>query len=271
MTVFTKCDQILSSGRNAALATIIEASAGTPGKQGFKLLLAADGELFGTVGGGALENRAIEEARGVLADGGTRIFHFNLSELGMECGGKVDMIIEYLPATAPFVLFGGGHVARELCPILRSIGFALTVFDPRPETAVHFSEPGVRLVSGEYADLSSHINELRNVKYCVIATHSHHHDYEVLKQLIRLDADLSYIGLIGSKRKVRVILRQLREEGVTLPRSVYTPVGLKIGALTAAEIAVSIAGEVIAVKNGVTADHMRATLESSSEGQQAPG
>ena len=74
MSIFSKCDQILNSGRNAALATIVEASAGTPGKPGFKLVLADDGELFGTVGGGALENKTIEEAREVLATRRGRIF-----------------------------------------------------------------------------------------------------------------------------------------------------------------------------------------------------
>jgi xanthine dehydrogenase accessory factor len=264
MTIFTKCDQVLSSGRNAALATIVEASTGTPGKQGFKLLLADDGELFGTVGGGALENRAIEEARGVLTEGRSRIFHFDLNDLGMECGGKVDMIIEYLPAVAPFVLFGGGHVARALCPILQSIGYAVSVFDPRPETAGHFGEMGARVVPGEYADLSKHKNDIQNAKYCVIATHGHQHDFHVLKQLLEFDENFCYIGLIGSKRKVRVTLGRLGDEGITVPSFVYSPIGLKIGALTAAEIAVAIAAEVVAVKNGTAADHMRAIDGSSS-------
>ncbi len=266
MTIFTKCDQILSSGRNVALATIVEATAGTPGKQGFKLLLADDGELSGTVGGGALENRTIEEARRVLAAGRSRIFHFDLTALGMECGGKVDMIIEYVPAVASFVLFGGGHVARALCPILQSIGYAVTVYDPRPESAEYFLTSGIRVIPGEYTDLSAHGNEIGNVAYCVIATHGHQHDYDVLKQLVGLDKDFSYFGLIGSKRKVDVTLGRLRDEGMTVPPFVYSPVGVKIGALTAAEIAVAIAAEVIAVKNGVTADHLRAFGEDSKAG-----
>lgn len=264
MNIFTKCDQILGSGRNAALATIVEASTGTPGKQGFKLLLADDGELFGTVGGGALENRAIEEAREVLAAGRSRIFHFDLADLGMECGGKVDMVIEYLPAVAPFILFGGGHVARALCPILQSIGYAVIVFDPRREAAAYFGELGVRVIPGEYTDLLEHKDEIQNAEYCVIATHGHLHDYNVLKQLIELNEDFSYIGLIGSKRKVQVTLGRLRDEGVAVPPFVYSPVGVKIGALTAAEIAVAIAAEVVAVKNGAMADHMRAIDEGSA-------
>lgn len=263
MNIFTKCDEILKSGRNAAMATIIEASTGTPGKQGFKLVLADDGELFGTVGGGALENRAIDEAKGVLEAGSSRIFHFNLDELGMECGGNVDMVIEYLPAVTPFFLFGGGHVARALIPILHSIGFSVTVFDPRPDVADHYAETGVRVVQGEYSDISKIRADIRKCRYSVIATHGHHHDYDVLKQLVELDGEFLYVGLIGSKRKVKVTLGRLEEEVGPAPSYVFSPVGIKIGALTAAEIAVAISAEVIAVKNGHKADHMRATDLSS--------
>ena len=259
MNIFSKCEEILKAGRNAALATIIEASSGTPGKQGFKLILADDGELFGTVGGGALEHRAIDEAKEVLAAGRSRICHFNLEELGMECGGKVDMVIEYLPAVVPFILFGGGHVARALSPILQSIGFAVTVFDPRSELADHYADLGVRLIQEEYTKVLEFQAEIRKSRYCVIATHGHHHDYDVLKQLVELNANFDYVGLIGSKRKVKVTLGRLEEEVGPPPSFIYSPVGVKIGALTAAEIAVAISAEVIAVKNGHTADHMRAT------------
>ena len=257
MNIFSKCDQILKSGRNAALATVLEASSGTPGKAGFKLVLADDGERFGTVGGGALENRAIEDARGVLASGKGGVFRFDLAELGMECGGSVEMVIEYLRAVASFTLFGGGHIARALCPILESIGFAVAVFDPRPEVAEYFKDNSAQLIPGNYADFSSHADEIRKADYCVIATHSHEHDYDVLKQLIQFENEFKYLGLIGSKRKIQAIANRLENENVKFPPSVYAPVGLRIGAVTAAEIAVSIAAEVIAVKNGFKADHMR--------------
>jgi len=263
MTIFSKCEEVLASGRNAALATIVTTSSGTPGKQGFKLILAEDGELFGTVGGGALEHRAIEEARAVLADAKSRYFHFDLSDLGMECGGNVELVIEYLSAVKPFLLFGGGHVARALCPILCAVGFGVTVFDPRPEASEYFGNIGVAVISSGYDDISEKTDTIARAEYAVIATHGHQHDYTVLKQLVANASRLRYIGLIGSSRKVRVTLGRLEEEGYDVPPTVYSPVGVKIGAQTAAEIAVSIAAEVVAVKNGHVADHMRATSSAS--------
>lgn len=257
MNILGACDRILGSGRNAALATIIEASDGTPGKQGFKLVLADDGELSGTVGGGALENRVIEEAKGILASGKSRVFHFNMADLGMECGGAATVVIEYLQAAKPFMLFGGGHIGRALCPILQSIGFTVSVFDPRPDAAAYFDGGAVSVIREEYAQLANHADEIRRADYCIIATHGHEHDYQVLRDLILLNRDFKYVGLIGSKRKIQVTVKKLTDEDVKVPPFVYTPIGIKIGALTAAEIAVSIVAEVIAVKNGYEADHMR--------------
>jgi len=257
MNIFSKCDHVLASGINAVLATIIDASAGTPGKPGFKLLVTANGELFGTVGGGALENRAIEEARRVLETGRSRVFHFNMADLGMECGGSADLLIEFLEAVSPFVLFGGGHIGRALCPILQSIGFTVTVYDARTEITGYFKEKGAQVVPGDYNDINSHAGVIRSADYCIIATHGHEHDYEVLRQLLLTGKSFRYIGLIGSKRKVEVTVKRLEDEGVSIPPYVYTPIGLKTGAVTAGEIAVSIAAEVVAVKNNYKADHMR--------------
>jgi xanthine dehydrogenase accessory factor len=257
MTIFGKCEEILSSGRNAALATVVDASSGTPGKQGFKLVLAGDGELFGTVGGGALENRVIGEAREVLDSRRSRILHLDLSELKMECGGSVDLVIEYLTGVLPFLLFGGGHVARALCPILQALDFGITVFDPRPDTSAYFDALNVPVVSVGYEEIQQHQELIGKAEYCVIATHGHQHDFHVLKQLIELESGLRYIGLIGSSRKVKVTLSRLEQDGLAIPSAVYSPIGLKIGARTASEIAVSIAAEVVAIKNGHPADHMR--------------
>ena len=77
-----------------------------------------------------------------------------------------------------------------------------------------------------------------------------------LRRLL-LGKKFKYIGLIGSKRKIQVTVKRLSDEGIEIPPYVYTPIGTRIGAVTAPEIAVSIAAEVVAVKNGYQADHMR--------------
>jgi xanthine dehydrogenase accessory factor len=258
MQILRRCLELLDAGRSAVLVTVVQASRSTPGKEGFKLLLADDGSQSGTVGGGAVEHRALEEARQVMESGGTRLATYDLGALGMECGGQVTLLFEHFQGGRGFFLFGGGHVNRALAPLLESLGFRVTVFDSRPEIRAQWSEqPERRLLVGDYAALQPLLEQMREGDYSFIATHGHEHDYTVLSQLLRAARPLAYIGLIGSRSKVRATMQKLAAEGLSVPEQLYAPVGLRIGGDTPAEIAVSIAAEVVAVRNGVTANHMR--------------
>ena len=258
MTIFRRCDQILETGRSVVMATVVKASQGTPGKPGFKLLLTEDGELFGTVGGGALEERVIEEAREVLRDQANRILHYNLADLNMKCGGNADVVIEYISAVKRILLFGGGHIARALTPILESVGFAVTIIDPRPDVQPHFEgSTSAAILQLDYEDLSPEADLIRGVDWCFIATHGHDYDFTVISQLLTMATAFRYIGMIGSRRKIDSMRRKLEEEGISIPDYLYAPVGIKIGGQSAAEIAVSIAAEIVAVLNNSEVTHMR--------------
>ena len=256
MTIFRQCDDLLESGHSVVMATVIKASQGTPGKPGFKLLLTDDGNLHGTVGGGALERQVIEEAREVLKDHQNRILHYNLADLKMKCGGNVDVVIEFVQSIRRILLFGGGHIARALSPILESLGFAVTIIDPRSDVQPHFTNTAT-IIQSNYEDLSDLAELLQSAEWGFIATHGHDHDYAVLRQLLPTSANYRYVGMIGSKRKVETTRQKLQEEGITIPDHFYAPVGIKIGGQTAAEIAVSIAAEIVAVLNETRTDHMR--------------
>lgn len=263
-----QCSELLEAGRDVVMVTVIRATAGTPGKEGFKLLLTADGRQRGTVGGGALEHRAIEDAQGLFATRQSRVAEYELSALGMSCGGRATLVFEYLAARRPFVLFGGGHVGRALAPMLEALGFAVTVFDDRPQVREALPEqPGRRVHIGSYGDISPALAALDGEGLCFIATHGHEHDYEVLRQLLRSGKPLRYIGLIGSRGKVRATLTRLGQEGLEAPDSLYAPVGLPIGGDTAAAIAVSVAAEVVALLAGAQVPHMRDTLDQERAGR----
>lgn len=258
MTIFKQCDELLQSGAAVAMATVINAEQGTPGKPGFKLLLSSDGGLYGTVGGGALENRVIEEARKVLKTGNNLVIHYDLADLNMKCGGNVDVVIEYIQGIKHILLFGGGHIARALSPILELLGFKITVVDPRPDVQTHFDALKTTTVTAlDYNDLSSLSDAVRSAEWCFVATHGHVHDYAVLKQLLGSGAEFRYLGMVGSYRKIDTTKRMLEEDGLSVPNSFYAPVGIKIGGQSASEIAVSVAAEIVAVLNGVASDHMR--------------
>jgi xanthine dehydrogenase accessory factor len=176
----------------------------------------------------------------------------------MKCGGRADLVFEVLQARPAFALFGGGHIGRALTPILESLGFRVTVYDPRPEVQQLLPANEQRtLVQGDYGDLAALRSLLADCEFCFIATHGHEHDYVVLKQLVEMKASFRYVGLIGSRSKVRSTLKRLQADGHDKPSFLYAPVGLAIGGSTPSEIAVSVAAEVLAVRYGASAPHMR--------------
>jgi len=258
MEALRKCLETLEAGRDVVLVTVLAAGPGTPGKEGFKMVLADDGVPYGTVGGGALEHRALEDARQALAARRNALTTYELSSLGMACGGEVTLAFEFLAGARSFLLFGGGHVGRALAPVLESLGFRLTVYDSRPEVrAALQAVPGRKVVIGEYTDLDAVRGELQSAEFCFIATHGHLHDYQVLRQVLDAGGTRRYIGLIGSRSKVRATRERLAREGIAAPACLYAPVGLAIGAQSPAEIAVAVAAEVVAVQRGVEVPSLR--------------
>lgn len=145
-------------------------------------------------------------------------------------------------------IFGGGHVGAALAPVLASVDFRVTVFDNRPEFADRARLPGAEcVICGDYRSIFEKI-ALTKDDYAVIMTPGHQADCEVLAQVLRTDA--AYIGCIGSKKKVEHTNAQLLAQGFTghdLAR-IHSPIGLDILAETPAEIAVSIAAELIRVR-----------------------
>lgn len=150
-----------------------------------------------------------------------------------------------LPVGERVVIFGGGHCALALVPVLRSVGFRVVVYDDRPEfaSAVRFPEAET-VVCHAYTGISSGL-ELTAEDYAVVMTSGHRHDFEVEEQLLR--RPLAYVGVMGSRTKAAYVSQRLREAGISEEaiQSVHTPIGTAIKAVTPEEIAVSIAGELI--------------------------
>ena len=150
-----------------------------------------------------------------------------------------------LPVGERVVIFGGGHCALALAPVLRSVGFRVAVFDDRPEfaSAERFPEAET-VVCHSYTDIAAGL-ELTAEDYAVVMTSGHSHDFEVEEQLLR--RPLAYVGVMGSRTKTAYVNGRLREAGIPEEaiRRVRTPIGTAIKAVTPEEIAVSIAGELI--------------------------
>ena len=149
------------------------------------------------------------------------------------------------PVGARAVLFGAGHIARALTPLLRTIGFRPVVVDDRPgfATAEHFPQAD-RTICGDFDRISDYLT-LTPEDYVVIMTNGHEHDFQAEVQVLR--GETAYVGVIGSRKKTAFVNQRLREAGIPEEKIafVHTPVGTPIKAVTPEEIAVSIAAELV--------------------------
>ena len=150
-----------------------------------------------------------------------------------------------LPIGERVVIFGAGHIARALVPLLRTINFRPVVFDDRPEYAAPAAFPEAEVViCGDFRNIQASI-DVTPEDYVVIMTSGHLHDLEAEEQMLRRKT--AYVGVIGSRSKIAYVSQRLREAGISEDAiaSVHTPIGTPIRAVTPEEIAVSIAGELI--------------------------
>jgi len=241
-------------GREAYVAILTESRGSTPQKAGAKMLIYGDGATRGTIGGGDVERVLI---RDVLAkrprEAWTVRYQLNVesrteSDPKMACGGNVTFYVEPLLAAHRLFIVGGGHCAVELSRLAAEVGFAVTVLDPRAEWANREKHPQASVVCAPYEDAHKHIASSPDA-YIVIMTHGHEHDEQTLRDC--LEKEYRYLGVIGSERKAAALFARLRAGGISeaLLARVRCPIGVPISSHTPAEIAVSIAAELIAVKN----------------------
>lgn len=235
------------------VATVIGSRGSSPRKVGAKMLVAADGRLEGTVGGGAVESRVIERARKLLEAPEVTRFEWDLASDeagGMACGGRMEFLLEPFGIRPRGVIFGAGHVGIALQAILGSLGFDRVVVDRREELLGAERLAGATGVSGDPETLAREM-PLGPRDHCVIVNPNHQDDLEVLRAL--LGRPVAYIGLMASRRKKAEFWKTLLAEGVDpgLLDRVHCPVGLDIGAETPAEIAVAIAAELVLTIRGL--------------------
>jgi len=236
--------------RPFVLATVIATRGFTPRKAAAHMLIAADGEMVGTIGGGAIEREVIERAHPLLVDGGHAVLERHLTqELGMCCGGEMTVFLEAILPAPRLYLFGAGYIAKPLAAIAAGCSFDVTVVDGRAEwaTGERFPTSTVRLEDAEgFARALATFPE----DFVVIVTHDHALDQRLVQALIR--KPVRFLGMIGSIPKQRKFALRLRARGFADDEiaRLHTPLGLSIGAATPEEIAVSVVAQLIAVRRG---------------------
>ena len=321
----------LRGGEDIVMVTVIASSGSTPRGAGSRMLIGKDGRITGTIGGGAVEYRSQQIAAKVLEEKKSGEHDFSLTKddvqnLGMICGGAVNVFFKYIPSGDEDVLsicdkaeelfangediwlisdigdegrlglfakscgyygidapdwlfekltrhplrfkmdgrdmyeeqinssgvvyvFGCGHVAQELVPVLSQVGFRCVALDDRPEFASESFFPSAdKVILCNFEHIADYVT-ITEEDYCCVMTRGHSFDTTVQAQILKTPA--CYIGVIGSKHKKAGVYKRLVEEfGIDESQleRITSPIGLDIKAETPAEIAVSIAGQMIMLR-----------------------
>lgn len=256
MGIFEEITSRRKSGQPFVLATIIKTSGASPREPGARMLVFPDGKISGTIGGGAFEKLVIEDCLGLFgSDQNHLLKRYSFTETGsdatgMSCGGEAEVFMEVSARPKKLIIFGGGHICRDLVRLAMGSGFSITVVDNRPEVLGQYHSPVTTIRTDD--GFRENFPALDSDCFVVIVTHSHKNDRPVLEQAITRPC--AYIGMIGSRNKIAEMYATLEKAGVDrkLLERVYAPIGLDIKGEGPYEIAVAIMAELIAVKNGVT-------------------
>jgi xanthine dehydrogenase accessory factor len=246
---------------SAALCTVTRSEGSTPRHVGSKMLVYPDGRFIGTVGGGDLEQRVLDEAGMAMADGQTRLLHYTMADPARGdpgvCGGQVEVFVEPILPAPMIVVIGVGHVGKAVVHLAKWLGFRVAVSDDRPEFCTPESAPGAdAYYPVEMGKLTEALKVTRQT-YLVVTSRGSSVDVAGLPSL--LDTDAAYIGVIGSKRRWATTVKALKEMGVSEEQleRVHSPMGLELQAETPEEIAVSILSEILMLRERGSGKPMR--------------
>lgn len=257
--ILEEIENRILKGEEGALVTITESVGSTPRKVG-SIMAVFDKDIVGSIGGGIVEFKVINEARELIKVGKSKNFTYGMGpndELELACGGSVKGFIKVFKVPNKLIVVGAGHIGRELTFIASHLDFEITVLDDRND---YERINGLEVITG---DIVANIRALTvtDNTYVVIASRGHRVDLEALREFIKMN--VKYIGMVGSKGKVGQVVHKLLEEGVDeqLFKKVYSPVGLNFSDGTPEEIAIEILSEILLIKNNGKLEHRKISLD----------
>jgi xanthine dehydrogenase accessory factor len=282
--LFARIAQLQEENIPFALATIISVEGSTPREGGARMIVFPDGSTEGTIGGGEIEKRVSTDAVELLEKKKSERRTYDLSreeekgerekskkekpaeetKLDMLCGGRVEVLIESFTPTVTLFIFGAGHIGTALAGYCDVLGFSYWLIDNREEYAREERFPNASGVL--FSDFEESFEKLPidNNSSLVIVTYGHRYDAVCLQKALQTEA--GYIGMIGSKKKVKANFDYLEKQGSNVkdPR-IYSPIGLALGDNSPPEIALSIMAEIVKVNSGGSGRHMRESLPGYSD------
>ena len=254
MTFFEAQNELLETGTPFVAVTVVDTLGSTPQDRGSKMLVTAEGRYFGTVGGGKIEARAIEEAKRLLSDDSapkTSFYQWSLEkDIGMTCGGIVRVYFEAFNVTRwNIVVFGAGHVAAALINVLLTLDCRITCIDPRPEWLERLpSSPKLRAVQA--SEMPSEVAKIPDNAFVLLMTMGHTTDRPILIEILRT-RKFPYLGVIGSNAKAKRLRQDILDAGLPeeMTRAFFCPVGLDLGSNHPHEIAIAVAAQMLQLRD----------------------
>ncbi|MBT8332430.1 MAG: XdhC family protein [Deltaproteobacteria bacterium] len=237
MEIHARIIELLETEETFCLATVLvsDSSDTDPGQ---KVIVRLNKPMEGSLGSAQLDASVGRMAQQALKENRSAVIE-------MESGYSV--FLNILCADAQLVICGAGHIALPLAQFSQKLGFQVTVIDDRSDFANRSRFPGCNVIAEDFT-VALRGMRFGPATYVVVITRGHEHDVDCLIEII--DKKTVYAGLIGSRRRVRIVLEALAEKGLPQDRldEVFTPIGLPIGAESPEEIAVSIVSELVCVR-----------------------
>lgn len=247
-------------GTSFALVTVTDTNNSAPRKVGSKMVVYEDGNIEGTIGGGALEAFVIEEAKKAIEEGDSQKVEHRLEpgELNMYCGGTVEFFIDVHQREFHLIQFGAGHVGEAVARVAEAINRPYTIMDDREEFADPEKFPGAsEVIHCDYLEAFDKISVDEHT-YLSIITRCHDTDIQLMEQALETNA--AYIGMIGSETKAIRLFRNLEEHTGVNPADdprVYAPIGLQLGGSEPGDIAISVWSEILKLHTDSSGEHYR--------------
>lgn len=257
LNYFLRVQDLIQTQTPFVSVTLVGARGHVPQDPSAKMLVGVESRIEGTVGGGKIEARAIQFAQRFLQERRTpELVTWNLqTDLGMSCGGEVSLFFEsHFASRWQVAVFGAGHVAQAFVPLLARLECQITVIDERAEWIDRFDR-APRLTAMVHANPAHFASQLDAAVFVAVMTQGHATDFPILRSLLQ-GPERPYIGVLGSELKAQKIRQELFASGVRPDRleRLHCPMGLDLGSNDPHEMAISIAAQLLQVRDSQTAD-----------------
>jgi len=279
--IFQTLHDQIKDNKPSVLITITEVKGSSPGRVGFKMLVGEEGRVAGTVGGGGAEFHIMKKAQKLLEENvqnfsetilltqdknegdKIKVKTKDVAQMDALCGGEMKVFYEVFRYDRVLYIFGAGHVGQAVAKLARQLNFYVVFIDNRKELLAELQDSLYnKQIYFDFTKLSEAERTsipLDENAFTLLVTHFHSHDLDVLKYLYRCYPEMNYVGMIGSKKKVRESILKLKAtlKKNTSLENLYSPVGLDIGGETPNEIAIGILAEIQSIIYKKEAKHFR--------------